>query len=229
MIINDVDIREYSAILLKKDIQLTEIDNYVEWLDGSLLPLKLKERKTFRSVKLEIVVKTENLEENLKQCSNLLNQLKDCHVKFKGIEGIHRLYMTSHERVNFVRTKTSRFFVEFIGYYYKEEPEFISEDRRGSLFVPGNTKTPAIVEVTPLINLIDLKITGLGEDITVRNLKANIPVIINGEKGLITERGKNKFNETDMWEFPYLSPGKNTISIDKDNVDIKIKYKSRWI
>lgn len=229
MIINGANIREYSAILLKKDIQLTEIDNYVEWLDGALLPLKLKERKTFRNVKLEIVVKTESLEENLKQCSKLLNELKDCHVKFKDIEGIHRLYLTSHERVNFVRTKTSRFFVEFIGYYYKIEPDFTLEGKEGSIFVPGNIKTPAIVEVTPLINLIDLNITGLGEDITVKNLKANIPVIINGEKGLITEQGKNKFNETDMWEFPYLSPGTNQISIDKDNVDIKIKYKSRWI
>lgn len=229
MIVNGIDIKKYSARLLKKDIQLTEIDNYVEWLDGSLLPLKLKEIKTFRDVKLEIAVKTDTFENSLMQCSNLLNQLKDCNVRFKDMEGLHRLYITSHEEVKFVRTRTIRLFVEFIGYYYKEEPEFTLEGREGSIFVPGNIKTPAIVEIIPKINLIDLSIKGLGEDITIKNLKANVPIIINGEDCTILESDKNKFNETDMWEFPYLVPGTNQISIDKDNVDIKIKYKSRWI
>ncbi len=229
MIVNNIDISKYNAKLLKKDIQISEIESKVDWISNSLLPLKLAEKTTVRRVELEILVKTDTLDENIIQCSNIINLLKDSDIKFKDMEGYHRLYMTNHERVKSVRLETSRLFVELAGYYYEEEPEFILEGRTGSLYVDGNAETPAIVEVIPTINMIDITIRGLGEDMIIKNLKANTPIIIDGEKVLITEGGKNKFKETDIWGFPYLSPGTNKITIDKDNVNVKIKYKSRWI
>lgn len=32
-----------------------------------------------------------------------------------------------------------------------------------------------------------------------------------------------------MWGFPRLKPGANTITVSKNNVDITIKYKPRFI
>jgi len=32
-----------------------------------------------------------------------------------------------------------------------------------------------------------------------------------------------------MWGFPKLIPGENTITVDKDSVDITIKYKPRYV
>ncbi len=229
MIVNNIDISKYDGKLLKKDIQLSEVQNKVDWISNSLLPLKLAEKSTVRKVELEILVKTDTLDENITQCSNIINLLKDSDIKFKDMEGYHRLYMTNHERVKSVRLETSRLFVELIGCYYKNEPEFILEGKSGSLYVDGNTETPAVVEILPLANMIDIVIKGLGEDITIKNLKKDKKIIIDGEKELVTEEGKNKFGETDMWGFPYLVPGENKISINKDNVNVKIKYKSRWI
>ena len=34
-------------------------------------------------------------------------------------------------------------------------------------------------------------------------------------------------NDVDMWEFPALKSGVNTISID-NNVGLKVKYNERW-
>lgn len=229
MIVNNIDISQFDAKLLKKDIQLSEVQNKFEWIEGSLLPLKLREREVFRVVTLEILVKTETLEDNIKQCSSIINLLKDCDVEFEDMKGKHKLYMIEHERTKSVRLETSRLFVELAGYYYEEEPEFTLEGRTGSIFVPGNMETQAVVTITPQLNMIDLTIKGLGNDIIIRNLKSNTPIVIDGEKGLITEGAKNKFGETDMWGFPYLKPGRNTVSINKDNVNVKIKYKSRWI
>lgn len=39
----------------------------------------------------------------------------------------------------------------------------------------------------------------------------------------------NKYGDTDMWDFPRLNPGTNTITVNKNNCDIKIKYKPRYI
>ncbi|MDC4242595.1 phage tail family protein, partial [Clostridium tertium] len=96
--------------------------------------------------------------------------------------------------------------------------------------VSGNLETPAILELTPSIDLIDLTINGLDEEaIILKNLKANKKLIVNGEEGTVTVDGVNKYSDTDMWGFPRLKPGANTITVSKNNVDITIKYKPRYI
>jgi phage-related protein len=77
--------------------------------------------------------------------------------------------------------------------------------------------------------MISITLTGLGEIITVKNLKANTPITIDGEACIVTEKGANKFAETDMWEFPVLQPGSNTIVTDNVNSTLRIQYKPRWI
>ncbi|WP_443660663.1 phage distal tail protein [Clostridium algidicarnis] len=52
---------------------------------------------------------------------------------------------------------------------------------------------------------------------------------MNGEDGTVLQDGINKFTDTDMWDFPSLKPGSNTIALSKNTVDINIKYKGRWI
>ena len=94
--------------------------------------------------------------------------------------------------------------------------------------VNGNTKVPCTGEITPSIDMIDLTITGVSEDpIVVRNLKGNKTIIIDGIEGTVLQEGENKFADTDMWEFPFLVPGTNTITVNKDTCNITIKYNIR--
>ncbi|WP_233429138.1 phage distal tail protein [Clostridium cadaveris] len=94
----------------------------------------------------------------------------------------------------------------------------------------GTEDTPAIVEITSSISLVDLIITGLADDpITIKNLTADKKIIINGEDGTVLENGINKFGDTDLWEWPRLKAGSNSITVSKNSCDITIKYKPRYI
>lgn len=78
--------------------------------------------------------------------------------------------------------------------------------------------------------MIDLKINGVSEDpLAIRNLKENKTIIIDGIEGTVIQDGINKFADTDMWEFPFLVPGKNTITLSKDTCNITIKYNPRFL
>ena len=94
----------------------------------------------------------------------------------------------------------------------------------------GNLTTPAIIEITPSVYISDIKLEGLADDpIIITNIDANKTVIIDGELQKVTVDGVNKYSDTDMWDFPRLIPGYNLIKVSRNNCDIKIKYKPRFI
>lgn len=49
--------------------------------------------------------------------------------------------------------------------------------------------------------------------VTIKNLTANVPFVIDGIDGKVTQNGVNAFLQTDIVEFPRLQPGINTIAI----------------
>ncbi|WP_042682541.1 phage distal tail protein [Anaerosalibacter massiliensis] len=229
MKINNKDTKEFGAILLDYNIDNSELITYDDWLDNSFSPSTHRQVFKFSYLECEFLFQQKNDDLAEMMISNFIKHSSTAEITIDDLSRTYKGVLDEADKEKIVKGKYELRLKWKCEYSFKIESDFILEGREGSIFVPGNIKTPAIVEIIPKINLIDLSIKGLGEDITIKNLKANVPVIINSEDGLITENGKNKFNETDMWEFPYLVPGTNQISIDKDNVDIKIKYKSRWI
>ncbi|HHD2802331.1 TPA: phage tail protein, partial [Clostridium perfringens] len=96
--------------------------------------------------------------------------------------------------------------------------------------VLGTYKTNAIVEITPSISLVDLRLDGLANDpIIIKNLKQGKKIIIDGKEGTVLEEGINKFDDTDLWEFPFLMPGNNEIILSKNSCDVVIKYEPRYL
>jgi phage-related protein len=96
--------------------------------------------------------------------------------------------------------------------------------------VLGNQPTPAIVTITVSIDTISLTLNGFGDEpIRLNNLKANKPVVIDGEACTVLENSINKFSDTDFWEFPSLQPGANTITVSSANCTININYKPNYI
>ncbi len=114
---------------------------------------------------------------------------------------------------------------------------FSSESKK--IIVPGNLETPCIIELIPTGDILTylLKacardpVTGEPEDILIKNLTSGKKVIIDGENCTVTEDGKNKFADTEMWEFPSLVPGENTLAFVSSSVpcEVTIKYKPRYI
>lgn len=60
--------------------------------------------------------------------------------------------------------------------------------------------------------------------IVVINISANTPLVLDGELGLITLGGVNKFLDSTLIDFPLLYPGANTISCNNSQADIQVIY-----
>lgn len=120
-----------------------------------------------------------------------------------------------------------------------EISESIGKLTSKTITAKGDYETPCIIEINPtaaitkftLQGLARNPITGDPEDIVIKNLTSGKKVIINGEDGTITEDGKNKYADTEMWEFPTLIPGSNIITCVSSSAacEVTIKYKPRYI
>lgn len=60
--------------------------------------------------------------------------------------------------------------------------------------------------------------------IVVINIAANTPLVIDGELGLITLGGVNKFLDSTLIEFPILYPGENIITCTNSQAKIQVVY-----
>ena len=104
--------------------------------------------------------------------------------------------------------------------------------------------TPAIVTCTATnSNLISLQLGGLARNkytgqqylITVKNLSAGVPVVINGETLKATESNASKFIDggIDLKAFPTLKAGDNIITMTKSSdavdVTVQIKYRPAYV
>lgn len=230
MQVNGIDISVFAAKQLKADIQPSSINITKEWLKKSLSPLFLSSDVSYKQINIEILFKGNSRDEILRSISNFTSKLIN-EVELK-IDGYCSNYKATLSSLSTKKTKSKCFYtveLEFLGFEYGD---LITEtaNRIGTktINVTGNSETPAIIEITPSTNIIDITVTGAGDPFTIKNLTASQKVIINGEDGTVTENGVNKFCDFDGWGFPKLSPGANTLNFSQVNCDISIKYKPRW-
>jgi len=229
MLINNIDISTFKATYLSKDIQTAEITIYDDWLRNALNPLYLSKQETYKQIKLQLLIKDIDDESSLNDISNLIKQFEKCTIKFDDLSFYYDCLIVNKSHVRIVKGFYTLDIELKSGYAYLPAVAVTLSGTSQTVTVPGNLPTPAVVTLTPPINLASVTITGMGKPITVNNLHANTPVIIDGEQCLITESGLNKFAETDMWNFPTLQPGANTITSSTVNCVVKIAYKPKYI
>lgn len=230
MLINNIDVRNLGAILMEKNIQSSSIDSSYVWTDNSLLPIFSKQKFNFVSLEVRLYVKGSNESDVKSKVSALISKSKECILNFED-DFYYKSFLINSSIENTLKKETRKLTLSFVAYSYKDQiVETMNRITSKTINVSGNTEAPAILEVTPSIDLIDLTITGLAEDpIILKNLKAGKKIIVNGEDCTVTVDGVNKYGDTDMWGFPKLKPGSNNITVSKNSVDISIKYKPRFI
>lgn len=123
-------------------------------------------------------------------------------------------------------------------YKYGEEVT-VTFNQTPSVTFNANTDfvTPAIVTINPVVGIASLTLTGLArdritqepEDINIKALANGGTTIIDGINKTILENGANKFADADMWAFPTIVPGSNTITSDSNAANITIKYTPRFL
>lgn len=233
MLINNIDISKYNARVLDVNIQNSSISNLSDLdIKNKLLPLFLQSKVALNNITVTLLINSLDKRQYYLDKSNLLsNMLDSFDIYFKDRNLKFKCVLVNQADQASLRQIRGRFQLTFIGYNLENEViETINRITSKTIDVTGNIKVPIKLEITPVIDMIDLKITGLSEDpLIVKNLKGNKTIIIDGIEGTVTQDGINKFEDTDMWEFPFLIPGKNNISVSKDTCNITIKYNPRFL
>jgi len=206
MLVNNIDIASFHAQYLTKDIQTAGVITYDDWLRTSISPLYLGKKEQYKQIKIQLLIKDIDDESCLNDISNLVNQFEKCTVKFDDLSFYYDCLVVNKSHIR----KTSVVYTLDIelksGYAYKPAViETMNGITSKAITVSGNLPTPAVVTLTPTIDTISAVLTGLSKSpITVSNLHANTPVVIDGEKCTVTEAdidttltvatGANKWN-----------------------------------
>lgn len=231
MKINNIDISTFKAKLMDRNIGSADFEIVNYWVKNSLNPY-INENCTHSykelTFTLDIICSNANELEIIK--SNLIKQLRLSTIKFDDIDYEYIGFCSEVPKADYVMTGNEILNVKMYVYCAGSEvAETANRVSSKTISVSGNLNTPAIIEITPSINIIDITVTGLGDPFTVKNLTTGQKVIVNGEDCTITQNGTNKYNDFDGWEFPKLKPGADTITFSRNNCDITIKYKPRYL
>lgn len=227
MIINgDIDIKIFGASVSSKIIHPTNIE--IEKENNK----KISSKKYYKKIELKILFQGKNRDEIYLNISNFMKYFIDeVRVKFKNLKNEYICFIKDSNVEEPEINEWLYLHLQLDSIELGEEKvEMINRTLSKEINILGNIETPAIIEITPSIGVVDLKINGLGDDpITIKNLEINKKIIINGDEGTVLQEGINKFNDIDMWEFPILYPGRRNITLSKNNCDVTIKYNPRYI
>lgn len=232
MLINSIDINKYNATQLSVSFS-NDLSNITEWQDNNIIPVMLKTEFKFKRISVDMIFKGNDRDSILKNIGSFLIAMKNpFELKLDGYKDNYKCFLYNYTNSKSVTDKKYKVTVTLYGYQYANEKTVqFNKILNTSITAGGNTETPAIVEITPAIDLVDLTLTGLSESpIKINNLHSGKKIILNGEDCTVLEDGTgNKFRDTEMWEFPYLKVGTNNIKVDKNSCNITIKYKERFI
>lgn len=237
MKVNGADVKEiYGVEQWNVTPAFSTLKNESEWNEGDLQPMLFESTVGFKKISASIVIRGSNRDDIWKKSAEFISKLiKPCEMQFDGFEHYYYMVLTNASQAEQSLKRWHKATLELQGYEYGAEIAEATSKRTITINNIGNLKAPAIIEIVPLINLVNITISGAvknlltdeSKDIVIKDLINGQKIIIDGESGLVTQAGENKFNDVDMWDFPMLMPGSNTITVDKD-VELAVRYKPRY-
>ena len=233
MIVNGVNLREKfkgNVIWLNQTVKPRNVTTYVDWLDNAIDPQKSKSNKyTDFEIYIDVIVKAENKEKCEVLISELIKIFDSGEVALDNMQFTYGFNSVKEER-ELIRRWEYHVELTLTAYNKKGTQETINFTGTTKTFTAkGTADTMAVLSVSSTVGLNSLTITGLTQKpITVQNIAINTPVIINGEKCTVEENNKNIFGRTNLWEFPVIKPGQNTITLSSA-CSCTLTYKPRYL
>lgn len=231
-LIDNIDSNDYGFKYLRKEMESRNFEVFGgTWLRGANSPSKRDAQKRYIKATLYFLYQgSENDYQH--KVSNLTSKIIECNLKFSDCDfNYAALLTTSSFKINKIGL-AYEIGIEF-NIYSKTLPEITEQHNKTSsveITNAGNADTPFILELTSEIDQIDVKLSGLSpDDILIKNLKANEKIIMDGYKGTILAGTKNKFPDVDIWDFPTLKGGLNTLTLSRNNLILTVKYKPEFI
>ena len=219
-------IKKYNVNVLNYEVgEAIEGGRYV--LPSSrLFPISLSKKVKPRSLTLEL----EFIEKNAREVDTLIAEF--CNDIQDGVD-IHLPdgygYFCVIDKVSSAKQISSwirTISIEFVCIRHGTKA-IVNATNEMSFYVGGMIDTEAVVTIVPkttpteaTVIVVDSKGNEM-TNVTVKNIEST--VIVDGISTKVTQDGANKFVDTDLFEFPKLKAGKNTISFTGD-VSVNIAY-----
>ena len=231
MLINGKDIAEFGGKVLSYTALPAQKDYTYEFLnDNALTPVRVRNSKRkFKVITLEIEIWADTEWQFDIYTGKLTSELTDCEMVMDDRESvIYQGHIQSVPEIEMITSASGKLAYEIYAICLGKEVSYTFTDSI-TIQVTGNSETPAILELTSNVNMQDLQITGLTKKpIIINSFLRDLPLIIDGDKCLVTQNGQNMFSNCNMWQFPTLIPG--TVKVElSTSCNAVLKYKPRYV
>lgn len=238
MLIGEWNIENANARQHRVTFGMSSVSNSSEWVKGNCAPILLGNTIGFKSIKTVLVVKGKNREEIIENKSLILSKCLDPVIL--TLDNYKHKFYAVLKKSETEETAMKRWHLLTLEWNCYEYADRISRTFDGEKTIqinnPGNITTPAVVNIVPKLGTATLVITGLARndllnetyDFSIQNIEKGKEIILDGENGLVTEGGKEKAGDVEMWELPSLKSGNNTITVNQ-SVKITISFMPRYI
>lgn len=226
MYINNKTLDDFGiSVVTIFDLQQSNYKLYSQnWNLNQISPLHGIHKEDFRNLDIEFLFESTSKEELIKKISIFTEEVKQCTIKrnnlFYDIEMDGSL---SSSQINSFAMLVSHKFIVIDVY---EDEKSITTTKNTTININSPKPCYANLELSASTSIISYTVTINDTEIVVKNIKGNETVYIGS--GKVVAGGKSKINDVDMFEFPILKPGVNNITVDRDDVNLKIKYNERW-
>ena len=194
------------------------------WNIGSLKAIKGIKSENYRALNTKFLFKGSSRLEILKNISKFIEESKECIFYRDNL--YYEVEITDSVEPEILNPGTYILTINYnvLDVYEAEK----SITKNANFIIDINSPKPcyANLELRSETNVISYTVTMNDVEITVRNIKGGETVYIGS--GKVTAGGKSKIGDVDMFEFPILKPGVNNITVNRSDVDLKIKYCERW-
>lgn len=217
MNINNIDISVYNATLIDRKFTNHDVVTVSDWLDGSPNPIYMRSFGRYKDINLTFLINIEELPFYLadnvcfESIDAIIEQLKFCTIEF---DDILRYFACNFEgKAEPKKLKDGVFTLDVKLNCYKT---YASEVKRYNttevtqLIInnTGSVESEVYLVITPSVNIPIFTITGLSKKpITLNNLVANIPHIIDGYLFRYLKAGASDITNYNAFEFPVLPKG----------------------
>ena len=232
MRINGTDIRRYGAKQLAVEVQPPKMAAGYELFPKALLPVEYETDIPLGTMSVTIYFRERNRAALQRTMSSFMEQFgASCTIdEIGGYKGKFKAFLTDGKYTKTLKLEKKILELSFDGYFFDEEKEAIFDAKTsGRLYAEGSRKTPCIIEVTAKSSLTGYVLTVNADTYTVETLAAGKTIIIDGIMGKVTLDGENAFPVVDLWQFPRLQTGENTLTFSTNKAKVKIRYVPIWL
>lgn len=230
MIIDGYNVNNLGAKELSINIQNVSVTNTSQWVQETLNPYISDSTTGFKAVEAKLIISGASRTEILKKISIMLSKLLSVStIKFDEFEH-NFLLVLADEGVTEKTIDPCTYIKTFnlCGLEFGDKETLNIENKVvATIDYKGTAKTPLSMKITPSSSE-NLTIVLNKNTLKINNVTAGKEINIDSINEEILENNINKYSDTDLWQFPFLQYGYNSINFSQ-NVKCNFEYNERFL